>query len=50
MMRNTDVNVLRDTMKVLHEARYVFGDLREPNVLLTEQGPLLIDFDWCEGG
>ncbi len=46
-MRNTDVDVLCESIKELHDAGFVYGDLRRPNVLLAEEGPLLIDFDWC---
>ncbi|KAG5653608.1 hypothetical protein H0H81_011980 [Sphagnurus paluster] len=35
-------------LKLLHEKGYVFGDLREPNVLFDMTGKLkLIDFDWA---
>ncbi len=26
---------------------YVFGDLREPNVLLRKDKLYILDFDWC---
>ena len=33
---------------MLHDERYVLGDLREPNILFDENGKLkLIDFDWA---
>ncbi|KAK2462645.1 hypothetical protein APHAL10511_005378 [Amanita phalloides] len=39
---------LKDALGFLHAHEYVFGDLREPNVLFTENGTLnLIDFDWA---
>ena len=39
---------LRDALGYLHGNGYVFGDLRKPNVLFTEDGRLsLIDFDWA---
>ncbi|KAK2462461.1 hypothetical protein APHAL10511_005431 [Amanita phalloides] len=39
---------LKDVLRFLHTREYVFGDLREPNVLFTENGKLnLIDFDWA---
>ena len=31
----------------LHERDLVFGDLREPNVLFSEDSAFLIDFDWA---
>ena len=35
-------------MRVLHEASFVFGDLRSANILIDADGlPYLIDFDWC---
>lgn len=46
-LRKTDVNVLRDSIRVLHDAGFVFGDLRKPSFVLAEEGPLLVDFDWC---
>lgn len=39
---------LRNAVKTLHNEGFVFGDLREPNVLVTREGQVqLIDFDWC---
>ena len=39
---------LRKAVKTLHDKGFVFGDLREPNVLVTEEGEVqLIDFDWA---
>lgn len=40
---------LLQAIKQLHNAGYVFGDLREPNVMVTPQATptvQLIDFDW----
>ncbi len=38
---------LGDAMSLLHDNNFVFGDLRDPNVLLHEDDNLyLIDFDW----
>jgi hypothetical protein len=35
-------------IKHLHSHGYVFGDLRQPNILVTQDGSaMLIDFDWC---
>ncbi len=39
--------ILKDAMDLLHDKGYVFGDLREPNLLLRENKLYLIDFDWC---
>ncbi|KAI0084609.1 hypothetical protein BDY19DRAFT_1060168 [Irpex rosettiformis] len=43
------VQRLREAVKLLHEDGLVFGDLRKPNVLVTEDGEsvMLVDFDWC---
>ena len=39
---------LRTAIQTLHDANFVHGDLREPNVLITEDGDMkIIDFDWC---
>jgi len=38
---------LRNAISVLHENEFVFGDLREANVVFDENhSPYLIDFDW----
>ncbi|KIO17610.1 hypothetical protein M407DRAFT_84822 [Tulasnella calospora MUT 4182] len=51
--------VLKDVgaaLRLLHEGGFVFGDLRPPNIVLcernlqdggTEQGAMLVDFDWA---
>ena len=39
---------ISDALKTLHESHLVFGDLRSPNILVTDQGKVqLVDFDWC---
>ncbi|KAG5651768.1 hypothetical protein H0H81_007521 [Sphagnurus paluster] len=39
---------IEDVLKLLHGKGYVFGDLREPNVLFDQTKKLkLIDFDWA---
>ena len=39
---------LREAFQLLHDAGYVFGDLRQPNVMMTRKGKVqLIDFDWA---
>lgn len=39
---------IRRALKILHEKNYVFGDLREPNIIITKNHELrLIDFDWA---
>ena len=39
---------IRDVLFILHESGYVFGDLREPNVLFGADHKIkLIDFNWC---
>ena len=34
-------------IRKLHENRFVFGDLRAPNVLFSKGKVFLIDFDWA---
>ena len=41
------IEQLRTAMKALHDANYVHGDLRAPNILIATGGLKLIDFDWC---
>jgi len=38
---------LQGSAETLHNAGYVHGDLRGPNILITAQGLKIIDFDWC---
>ncbi|KIO25688.1 hypothetical protein M407DRAFT_75345 [Tulasnella calospora MUT 4182] len=47
---------VEEALRVLHETKLVFGDLRRPNIVLckrdapgggTEQGGKLVDFDWA---
>ncbi|KAF8333626.1 uncharacterized protein EI90DRAFT_3015465 [Cantharellus anzutake] len=33
-------------MQIFHDANFVHGDLREPNILCSEDKVMLIDFDW----
>lgn len=39
--------LLREAIGTLHEKDPLLGDLREPNILQTDQGIMVIDFDWC---
>jgi len=41
------IEELWKAVKTLHDAGYVHGDIRWPNVLITGDGLKLIDFDWC---
>ena len=41
------INQLRMAMDGLHEAGYVHGDLRGPNLLIAKDGLKLVDLDWC---
>ena len=34
-------------IQLLHSHNLVFGDLRPPNILITGETPMIIDFDWC---
>ncbi|KAH8091693.1 hypothetical protein BXZ70DRAFT_1011097 [Cristinia sonorae] len=43
-------NVRQETtraLSILHNAGFVYGDLRSPNVMLSKSGLKLIDFDWA---
>ena len=37
---------VEEVVKKLHEAKFVFGDLRAPNIIFPGDRPFLIDFDW----
>ena len=37
---------VKKAIDVLHAQGLVFGDLRLPNVLISKNGPMLVDFDW----
>jgi len=46
----TPAQVLEEVSKASNTARksFVFGDLRSPNILVTDQHHVqLVDFDWC---
>ncbi|KAI0294704.1 hypothetical protein B0F90DRAFT_1820992 [Multifurca ochricompacta] len=34
-------------VQLLHQQNFVFGDLRTPNLLISGEKVMLIDFDWC---
>jgi len=39
---------IRHALNVLHDQGYIFGDLRQPNVMVTKNEEVkLIDFDWA---
>jgi hypothetical protein len=39
---------VKQAVDILHAQSIVFGDLRLPNIMITEQQtPMLVDFDWC---
>ncbi|KAF9643961.1 hypothetical protein BDM02DRAFT_3272735 [Thelephora ganbajun] len=40
------VESLRKAVRALHNEGLVFGDLREPNILIAKDGIKLVDFDW----
>ncbi|KAJ3478244.1 hypothetical protein NLI96_g9899 [Meripilus lineatus] len=50
---NSVFNKIQESLDILHDGGYVFGDLRRPNVMLMNgEGPLesrirFIDFDWA---
>jgi serine/threonine protein kinase len=46
------LEALRDTISALHHENLVYGDLRAPNVILSDDGQggkraILLDFDWA---
>ncbi|KZT23918.1 hypothetical protein NEOLEDRAFT_1242864 [Neolentinus lepideus HHB14362 ss-1] len=43
----TRVAALRTAIQTLHNKGWVFGDLREPNIFLTDGAVQLVDCDWC---
>ena len=45
---NAIYDQVKQAITILHAESIVFGDLRLPNILITEkQTPMLVDFDWC---
>ena len=43
-------DVLKEVEKavgILHTKNIVFGDLRQPNIMIADGRVMLIDFDWC---
>ena len=36
---------IEKAIKTLHDAKFVFGDLRAPNIIFSGGNPFLIDFD-----
>ncbi|KAJ8516837.1 hypothetical protein ONZ45_g5899 [Pleurotus djamor] len=43
------IEKLRAGLKVLHENDYVFGNLRDANILVNNDGNVfLVGFDWCD--
>ena len=38
---------VNEAIQLLHSHDFVFGDLRLPNILITDDTAMLIDFDWC---
>ncbi|KAJ7093619.1 hypothetical protein C8R43DRAFT_1141824 [Mycena crocata] len=38
---------IRDAVKLLHDHDIVHGDLRSPNIMVTDHGVRILDFDWA---
>jgi serine/threonine protein kinase len=38
---------LSDIIELYHQAGFVHGDLRAPNIIISNHGPVLLDFDWA---
>ncbi|OSD04890.1 hypothetical protein PYCCODRAFT_1423837 [Trametes coccinea BRFM310] len=47
LSRPSHTSSLRTAIQALHGRGFVYGDLREPNVLIVEDEIRLIDFDWA---
>ena len=45
--KDTLIKSLRKALDILHKRGFVFGDLREPNILISGGDLRLVDFDWC---
>ncbi|KAJ8495018.1 hypothetical protein ONZ45_g13040 [Pleurotus djamor] len=46
---NEAIEKLKAGFKLLHDNDYVFGDLRDANIIVNSEGNVfLIDFDWCD--
>lgn len=46
-LSNSQFNQIKEAIELLHSRNLVFGDLREPNILVQDGSVKLIDFDWC---
>ncbi|KAE9390314.1 hypothetical protein BT96DRAFT_889391 [Gymnopus androsaceus JB14] len=46
-LTSADLESLKEKVGKLHEAGFVHGDLRPPNILMTIDGPQVIDWDWA---
>ncbi|KAF5347277.1 hypothetical protein D9756_009996 [Leucocoprinus leucothites] len=38
---------IKQAIDLLHSHDLVFGDLRPPNILVSDETVMIIDFDWC---
>jgi hypothetical protein len=47
MLTQVNWEVLKDKVGKLHEAGFVHGDLRAPNIIMTTDGPNVLDWDWA---
>jgi Ser/Thr protein kinase RdoA (MazF antagonist) len=41
------LELVKQAIELLHSQNLVFGDLRVPNILIKDEGVMIIDFDWC---
>ncbi|KAJ7117946.1 hypothetical protein C8R43DRAFT_826608, partial [Mycena crocata] len=50
-VKETDIGALQrsieDAVKLLHRHNIVHGDLRSPNIMVTDNGVRMLDFDWA---
>jgi len=40
-------NCVKNVIDIVYSNQLVFGDLRQPNILVGNDTTMLIDFDWC---
>ena len=53
ILSGQDLQTVTDTINALHNAGMVYGDLRGPNIILSDDGEadkraMLLDFDWAD--
>jgi hypothetical protein len=46
-LSNTELNLIKQAIELLHSHNLVFGDLRRRNILTRDERVSIVDFDWC---